>query len=99
MRFTVRAKLGAAFGAVVLLSMVAGGVAYIKLAGLNETVDEIANVEAKRMETAEEMKAHLLLVLRAEKNAILASTDEDTAQYVQEVGKELDQTKSTLDQV
>ena len=31
MRFTVKAKLASAFGAIIVLSMITGGVAYFKL--------------------------------------------------------------------
>ena len=31
MRFTVKAKLAGAFGAVIILSMITGGLAYVKL--------------------------------------------------------------------
>ena len=37
MRFTVKAKLASAFGVVLLLSMAAGGVAYLKL---TEMIDD-----------------------------------------------------------
>ena len=37
MRFTVKAKLASAFGAVIILSMITGGVAYVKLNQLAAT--------------------------------------------------------------
>jgi methyl-accepting chemotaxis protein len=39
MRFTVKAKLASAFGVVILLSMIAGGVAYVKLSDMASTTE------------------------------------------------------------
>jgi len=41
MRFTVKAKLASAFGVVILLSMVAGGVAYLKLNDMAGTTEHL----------------------------------------------------------
>ena len=55
MRFTVKAKLAAAFGLVIILSMVAGGVAYMKLGDMMATADSMV-LRAKRMEKAGEVE-------------------------------------------
>ncbi len=72
MRFTVKAKLASAFGLVIVLSMVAGGVAYTKLGDMMATADSMV-LRAKRMERATEIEKIILLQLRAEKNAILGT--------------------------
>ncbi|MBK3665400.1 HAMP domain-containing protein [Bradyrhizobium diazoefficiens] len=75
MRFTVKAKLASAFGLVIVLSMVAGGVAYMKLGDMMATADNMV-LRAKRMEKATEVEKDILLQLRAEKNAIIGNESE-----------------------
>jgi len=43
MRFTVKAKLASAFGVVILLSMIAGAVGYMKLADMVSTTELLAS--------------------------------------------------------
>jgi methyl-accepting chemotaxis protein len=81
MRFTIKAKLGAAFGIVLLLSIASGVIAAMKLSALNDTLDGIANGTAKRSLEAAEVKATLLQDLRAEKNMVLATTDEQIQDF------------------
>ncbi|QOZ66901.1 methyl-accepting chemotaxis protein [Bradyrhizobium arachidis] len=75
MRFTVKAKLASAFGLVIVLSMVAGGVAYMKLGDMMATADSMV-LRAKRMEKATQIEKDVLLQLRAEKNAIIGNESE-----------------------
>jgi methyl-accepting chemotaxis protein len=75
MRFTVKAKLASAFGLVIVLSMVAGGVAYVKLGDMMATADSMV-LRAKRMEKATEVEKNILIQLRAEKNAIIGDEQE-----------------------
>jgi len=84
MRFTVKAKLASAFGVVILLSMVAGGVAYFKL---NETVatTEHLSARASRLAKVADLQESVLLQVRAEKNAILAQTEADQDRFVGQI--------------
>jgi methyl-accepting chemotaxis protein len=75
MRVSVKTKLAGAFGLVVVLTMVVGGVAYVKLSTLNDTIETMVNKRAKTIQTVQDMKIHLLAGVRAEKNAILESDD------------------------
>jgi methyl-accepting chemotaxis protein len=88
MRVTIKLKLGLAFGAVIVLSMVSGAVAYSKLSGLNDTLDKVVNGFAKRSTEAEEVKVHLLQNLRFEKNMLLAPTNDEAAKYAQQMIEE-----------
>ncbi len=87
MRFSVKAKLAGAFGAVIILTMITGGVAYIKLNQLAATSADLV-VRADRGYRAAEIQATLLEQVRAEKNLILASTDGEIATYVAEIKKQ-----------
>ena len=72
MRFTVKAKLASAFGLVIILSAVAGGVAYTKLGDMMAIADGMVT-RAARMEKATVIEKDILLQVRAEKNSILAN--------------------------
>jgi len=80
MRFTVKAKLASAFGVVILLSMIAGAVGYLKLADMVGTTELLVS-RASRMEKAAELKEGILLLVRSEKNAILAQSDAEHEQF------------------
>ena len=81
MRFTIKLKLALAFGLVIALSIVLGGVAYEKLSVLNDTLDGIANGTARRSLEASEFKTTLLEDVRAEKNMIIATEPETAAKF------------------
>jgi methyl-accepting chemotaxis protein len=87
MRLTVKAKLAGAFGAVIILSLITGGVAYVKLNQLAATSADLV-VRADRGYRAAEIQASLLEQVRAEKNLILAATDGEIATYAAEIKKQ-----------
>ncbi|WP_316188530.1 MULTISPECIES: HAMP domain-containing protein, partial [unclassified Bradyrhizobium] len=84
MRLTVKTKLAAAFGLVILLSAVAGAVAYLKLNDL-ATTTEVLTGAAGRQDKAAQLKELMLLQIRAEKNAHLASAEADVERYTNDV--------------
>jgi len=86
MRFTVKAKLASAFGVVILLSMIAGAVGYMKLSDMVGTTETLVS-RAGRMEKAAELKEGILLLVRAEKNSILAATDAEYDQFLADLAK------------
>ncbi|MBC9876918.1 HAMP domain-containing protein [Bradyrhizobium sp. INPA01-394B] len=98
MRFTVKAKLATAFGAVLLLSMIAGGVAYLKLADMANSTEVLIGA-AGRSAKADELQKDLLLQIRAEKNAILAQSDSDVERYAGEVRKIREDLLKTKDDI
>ncbi|MGJ5243068.1 HAMP domain-containing protein, partial [Bradyrhizobium oligotrophicum] len=86
MRFTVKAKLASAFGAVIALSMVIGSVSYVKLSDMVSTADGLVSASG-RMEKAAELEKIILMQIRAEKNAILAGSDSEVDRFVAEAGR------------
>jgi methyl-accepting chemotaxis protein len=86
MRFTVKAKLASAFGVILLLSMAAGGFAYVKLSEMIDTADNLVS-RAGRMERAAEIEKGILLQVRAEKNLLLAP-DSEADGFVAEIAKQ-----------
>ncbi|KAH2813539.1 hypothetical protein KXV85_004946, partial [Aspergillus fumigatus] len=75
MRFTVKAKLASAFGLIIILSMIAGGVAYLKLTDMIVGSEALIS-RANRMQMGAQIEINLLLQVRAEKNAIIAPENE-----------------------
>ena len=97
MRFTVKAKLASAFGVIIALSMVAGGVAYQKLGDMMSTTDTMV-LRAKRMERAMEIEKQLLSQVRAEKNAIIG-TEAEAAGFAAEALRSRESVLKTKDEV
>ncbi|MBR1133840.1 methyl-accepting chemotaxis protein [Bradyrhizobium iriomotense] len=98
MRFTVKAKLASAFGVVILLSMIAGAVGYMKLADMVGTA-EVLVARAGRMEKAAELKESILFLVRAEKNSILAASDAEYDQFVADLAKNREAIVKSKDEI
>jgi methyl-accepting chemotaxis protein len=101
MRFTIKAKLACAFGAIIVLSGLTGGLAYLKLADQVEVSADFV-VRAARIDKAGELQNNVLYQTRAERDIILASTDaemqklaDDIKKYRSEVGRLLTEIKAT----
>ncbi|MEW6150710.1 MAG: MCP four helix bundle domain-containing protein, partial [Pseudomonadota bacterium] len=77
MRFTVKAKLASAFGAVIILSMITGGVAYKSLSTLTEQQERIVD-QAYRTKLAADVMSAIQAQQRAESRMIQAVSDKDT---------------------
>ena len=78
MRFTVKAKLASAFGAVIVLSMITGGIAYDKLSVLDESQKNILSQSMRKKKISELMDA-VQEQQRAELRMIMAVSDKETA--------------------
>jgi methyl-accepting chemotaxis protein len=76
MRFTIKAKLATAFGVIITLSMVAGGLSYQELAKMEMSQQTIIG-QGQRISKIAEIQSQLQAQVRAEKNAILASETKD----------------------
>jgi methyl-accepting chemotaxis protein len=98
MRFTVKAKLAGAFGAVIILTMVTGGVAYVKLNQLAATSAELV-VRAGRGDKAAEIQTDILNQVQAEKNLIIASNDAEIAGFAAEIKKQRENALQLNDEV
>jgi methyl-accepting chemotaxis protein len=88
MRLTIKLKLCIAFAVVIALTVLTGAVAYSKLDTINESMKDVIDQKAARLINAEGLRLHILLAGRAEKDMIIASSDEDTAKFAAEMAKE-----------
>ncbi|WP_407177434.1 methyl-accepting chemotaxis protein [Bradyrhizobium sp. STM 3562] len=77
MRLTVKAKLAGAFGAVIVLSMITGAIAYSKLSALSEA-EERTVAQALRLKMAADIMNGIQSQQRSEIRMIYATTDKDT---------------------
>jgi methyl-accepting chemotaxis protein len=85
MRVTIKAKLAATFGIIIAFLMIAGGVAYMKLGELTETMDRLLG-QASRLDMANSLEAQMLRIVRTEKNIILEADDAEIQKYATELG-------------
>ncbi|MFD2261749.1 methyl-accepting chemotaxis protein [Lacibacterium aquatile] len=81
MRLTIKIKLAAAFGFVLLLLLITASVGLFKLSSTNDTVVHISDTVAERLQHALELQTRVVALTRTEKNLILADTPELTARF------------------
>jgi methyl-accepting chemotaxis protein len=77
MRFSIKLKLALGFGAVLILAVGSGALSLSKLASVNAAIETIVNQDARDETQANELKADLLLNIRAEKNLLLSTSDSE----------------------
>jgi methyl-accepting chemotaxis protein len=80
MRFSVKAKLAGAFGAVIALSMVTGAIAYFNLSSLSDA-EERTVAQATRLKMAADVMDGIQGQQRSESRMIYATTDKETQDY------------------
>ncbi|MCA9730796.1 MCP four helix bundle domain-containing protein [candidate division KSB1 bacterium] len=99
MRFTVKLKLIAGFGTILILLTFVAIISINKLGGMNDRLNSIVDVSAEKVKLASKVQSQLLEISRAEKNIILASTQdemEEIAQYLEKTRKDMQQTRQSL---
>ena len=77
MRLTVKAKLVAAFGAVIVLSMITGAIGYSKLSSLSDSEERIV-AQAARLKMAADVMDGIQGQQRSESRMIYATNDKDS---------------------
>ena len=87
MRITIKLKLALAFATIIILSTLTAGLGISSLGTLNGSFQTMVQGPVQRLQIAEELYADLLLVVRAEKNMVLAKTPVDIANYDNEIGQ------------
>ncbi|MEZ2127982.1 MULTISPECIES: methyl-accepting chemotaxis protein [unclassified Sinorhizobium] len=89
MRFTIKLKLGLAFGVMTLLLI---GIAFygsMSLGTLNDASGDMINGPVRRLELALTTNVAEVDTIRAQKNALLAASQEDAARFYQEADDNL----------
>jgi methyl-accepting chemotaxis protein len=100
MRFTIKTKLGLTFAVVLALAAVTAWLGVSNLASLSATMDEVLSGPVERVQLVQELNKTLLLAMRAEKNLLLAgSNNEARANFDAELLKQRDASAALLDKV
>jgi methyl-accepting chemotaxis protein len=94
MRLTIKAKLGLAFGALVALSAATGAIAFVAILDLNTSIHNLG-ARAHRIESAEELKAGILVNVNAERDLIESRVEADT----EKLASEIEQRRGELDRL
>jgi methyl-accepting chemotaxis protein len=81
MRFTIKLKLGLAFGLVVVMLLGAAGLGISGLSTMDETLTSMVSGPVERMKTAQDIKIYLLDLARTEKNLVLATDAQKKRDY------------------
>ena len=90
MRVTIKLKLAITFIVIVGLAAAMAGLAVSSLGNINASMDDMLKGPVQRVQMAGELQTNLLLIVRAEKNMILADAPEMIRRYDEEVTKERD---------
>ena len=85
MRFTVKLKLAAAFGVVIVLSALTAVVSLNGLSSLNASLYGLVDVSAKRLEYLKTVDNDFLQILRFERLMLLVDSLEDRTKYQKEL--------------
>jgi methyl-accepting chemotaxis protein len=85
MRITVKLKLGLAFATIIVLSSVTAWLGISSLGAMDDTFDATISGPVMRLQTAQELRSDILLVVRAEKNLIMATGREDIDRFDKEI--------------
>jgi methyl-accepting chemotaxis protein len=86
MRFSVKAKLASAFGAIIVLSMITGGVAYVQLNELTQTSKDLVS-RSERIDKAGQMESLVLTQMRAERDLLISTDDAEMNRFSDEIKK------------
>ena len=82
---SLRLKLFMVIGLLSAVAVTVAGIGLWKLSGMNDRLNTVVEISAKRIELAGEINQELLAIHRAEKNVILASSQEEMEGYIQNI--------------
>ncbi|NBB63267.1 HAMP domain-containing protein, partial [Pseudomonas sp. ODNR1LW] len=82
MRFTIKAKLAAGFGAMIVLLVGIAALGIFSLGNLNQAMDDVLSGPAERLSNSQQANIRLLESVRAEKNLILSQSAEEMTRHV-----------------
>ena len=98
MRFTIKAKLASAFGAIIVLSGVTGGLAYMKLTQFAETTSSLVH-RAERIDKIGQLQNYVLDQTRQERDVVAAVTEAEVTKITEEIKRNRAEVKRLRDEV
>src|ERR1700760_4607436 len=84
MRFTIKLKLGLAFGLMTLLLVGIAAYGSLSLGNLNDASGAMIDGPVKRLQLALTANVNMVNAIRAQKNALLSNVPADTAGFYKE---------------
>jgi methyl-accepting chemotaxis protein len=81
MRFTIKLKLGLAFGLISVMLLVASFMGIRSLSSLNDSLEDLVNVPVERQKTALQVNDALSDIARAQKNEIMENDEQMMREY------------------
>jgi hypothetical protein len=82
MRFTIKAKLAAGFGTMIVLLVGIAVLGILSLGNMYGEINDVIDGPAKRLENSQQANIRMLEAIRAEKNLILATTPEEMNRHI-----------------
>ncbi|NML76108.1 HAMP domain-containing protein [Rhizobium sp. S-51] len=83
MRFTIKLKLAIAFGFLILMLVGTAGYGIFSLANSKSGMDEVIDVTVARLDRMQQLNAISLSTVRAQKNAILATSPQEVQRFAE----------------
>ncbi|WP_075289506.1 methyl-accepting chemotaxis protein [Pararhizobium arenae] len=77
MRFTIKLKLGIAFGFIIALLLATAGYGILSLGTLNENLEQVLQGPAARLKLAQQINIEELQSIRQQKNLLAATTEKE----------------------
>ncbi|MCF6369902.1 methyl-accepting chemotaxis protein [Rhizobium halophilum] len=82
MRATIKFKLGAAFGFVILMLLATAGYAIFSLSSLNQTLNSVIQGPVERLRLAQDLSIEQLQQIRQQKNLLMALNAQEMQDYI-----------------
>ena len=83
MRFTIKAKLAVAFGFLILALAGVAGYGIFSLGVAKDAMDEVVEGAVVRLDKMHQLNSYALMVVRAQKNVVLARTPEEMQRQIE----------------
>jgi methyl-accepting chemotaxis protein len=99
MRITIKAKLGLAFGFVIMLTAAMAGLAVSDLSSLNTAVTNLVNGPTADLENIRVLTNEFNAIVRNEKNAVMSSDAAQIASFREKVDQSSQKIRSVSDQI
>jgi methyl-accepting chemotaxis protein len=99
MRLTIKTKLAAAFGGIILLTAGSAAVGISQLAAFNDQMEDAMEGPVERVQIARDLFNNMLMVVRAEKNLLLADGPEAMAQIDRQILEQRAQVQAAREQL
>src|SRR5882757_2338378 len=85
MRITIKLKLALAFATIIVLSTVTAVLGINSLSTLDSSLENLVQGPVEKLQIAKDLFADLIQVVRAEKNVILSTTQQDIDKYEKDI--------------